>query len=301
MNWWQAILHHPARQPDRARPDDAQRPRRHAATASRSRSSPAPSFGVTRRQRARAPARPRGLRLVRDPDLDRRRRPSTRCSKIGVAGRRREGVPGGVWIAFLAFWAWNMYIVVEGHRVHQVPRGLGRAVPASPRASRSWPGPWCAAGGLGPILARPSRLPDHGRVHALLHPVAHGDGRLLGHARRSTSRTSPRYAREPEGADLGPGPRPAAHHDALRVHRRRRHLRLRRSSSARRSGTRSSCSSKFESPVVIRLADSRCSSRPSPPTSRPTSSPPPTTSPTSGPQRISFATGGIITGDHRAS
>ena len=25
-----------------------------------------------------------------------------------------EGVPGGAWIAFFAFWLWNMYIVVRG-------------------------------------------------------------------------------------------------------------------------------------------------------------------------------------------
>jgi len=68
-----------------------------------------------------------------------------------------EGVPGGPWIAFAVFWLWNMYIVVRGSE--------------SIRFLEAWAAPfllvagaallgWAIlrAGGLGPILDRPSRF-----------------------------------------------------------------------------------------------------------------------------------------------
>jgi len=68
-----------------------------------------------------------------------------------------ERVPGAVWIAFFAFWLWNMYIVVRGS--NSIKRLEAWAAPFLIVAGLALLG-WAMAraGGLGPILARPSRF-----------------------------------------------------------------------------------------------------------------------------------------------
>ncbi len=44
------------------------------------------------------------------------------------------------------------------------------------------------AGGFGPVLSAPEQVPHHRRVLAVLHPVAHRHGRLLGHRGAQHSR-----------------------------------------------------------------------------------------------------------------
>ena len=66
-------------------------------------------------------------------------------------------VPGGVWIAFGAFWLWNMYIVVRGSE--SIKRLEAWAAPfliVAGLALLAWAA--VRAGGFGPILARPSRF-----------------------------------------------------------------------------------------------------------------------------------------------
>jgi NCS1 family nucleobase:cation symporter-1 len=68
-----------------------------------------------------------------------------------------ERVPGGLWIAFFAFWLWNIYIVVRGSESIKfleawaapflIVAGLALLAWATQRA-----------GGLGPILDRPSKF-----------------------------------------------------------------------------------------------------------------------------------------------
>ena len=79
-------LHDHARQRHRADPDAGEQPRRAPSTASRSRSSPGPrsaSSGPTCRRCIRAGRR---LRLVRHPDLDRRRRDLSRRDRRELLG-----------------------------------------------------------------------------------------------------------------------------------------------------------------------------------------------------------------------
>ncbi|HXU32101.1 MAG TPA: NCS1 family nucleobase:cation symporter-1 [Thermoanaerobaculia bacterium] len=78
-------------------------------------------------------------------------------------------IPGAVWIAFGAFWLWNMYIVVRGSD--------------SIKALEAWAAPflivaglallaWAVsrAGGFGPILAQPSRFADTGAFFRFFVP-----------------------------------------------------------------------------------------------------------------------------------
>jgi NCS1 family nucleobase:cation symporter-1 len=66
-------------------------------------------------------------------------------------------VPGGEWIAFAAFWVWNLYIVVRGSNSIKLLEAW--AAPFLIVAGLSLLG-WAIAraGGLGPILARPSKF-----------------------------------------------------------------------------------------------------------------------------------------------
>jgi NCS1 family nucleobase:cation symporter-1 len=72
-----------------------------------------------------------------------------------------EGVPGAMWIAFLAFWAWNMYIVVKGSEsIKFLEAWAAPFLIAAGLALLAWA--MVRAGGLGPILAKPSRFQTTG-------------------------------------------------------------------------------------------------------------------------------------------
>ena len=80
-----------------------------------------------------------------------------------------ERVPGGVWISFFVFWLWNLYIVVRGSNA--IKRLEAWAAPFLIVAGLALLG-WAAsrAGGLGPILARPSRFRTTGEFMAFFVP-----------------------------------------------------------------------------------------------------------------------------------
>jgi NCS1 family nucleobase:cation symporter-1 len=80
-----------------------------------------------------------------------------------------EGVPGGVWIAFLAFWLWNMYIVVKGSEsIKFLEAWAAPFLIAAGLALLAWA--MVRAGGLGPILARPSRFQTTGEFMRFFIP-----------------------------------------------------------------------------------------------------------------------------------
>ena len=140
MNWWQATLTVMAREHDRADPDDPQRARR-------GRSYGVP-FPVLVAGELRDPGRTYtvdraiacGVRLVRDPVLDRRGRALLRsswcsawivqrsvetilrCSQCSGSRRWQLG-------CFLAFWLLHVVIVVRGDGIDQAAGSLGGAVP----------------------------------------------------------------------------------------------------------------------------------------------------------------------------
>ena len=178
--------HDHAGQPDRARADDAQRPSRHKVRG------PVPGAppGSVRNVRLKHPgpdAGARRLRLVRDPDLGRRRRdPCHGRGNARLRSRRRRAaaVAGDLHrqVSLLhALLGRQRVVHPPGHGLDQVARGVCRAVPAGRRA-------------------RPARLGLAGgrRLRADLLPArpvcigrgflagvwgrSHGDGRLLGHA-----------------------------------------------------------------------------------------------------------------------
>src|SRR5262245_49857898 len=80
-----------------------------------------------------------------------------------------ERVPGAVWISFFAFWLWNMYIVVRGS--NSIKRLEAWAAPFLIVAGLALLG-WAMAraGGLGPILAQPSRFRTSGDFFAFFVP-----------------------------------------------------------------------------------------------------------------------------------
>ncbi len=175
-----------------------------------------------RRQYSGRAARAGGLRMVRHPDAGSAARPSTPCSRS--SGPRRAAFAGGVWVCFFAFWALNIAVIWRGIETIKFLEGIGAPFMLGVGLLLLW---WITgkAGGLGPVLSAPSKFHTTARVPALLHPVAHRHGRLLGHRRAQHPRLHA-LRQIAEGADRGPGARPAHRHDALLVHRRRRHLGL---------------------------------------------------------------------------
>ena len=151
MNWWQAVLTIFLGNCDRAGADGPERPRgdevRH----------PVPDLlpGVVRHprgERARAVARPGRLRLVRHPDLDRRRgdlqdpghlrsRPGRQLAADRAAGHQRRRKLA----CFLAFWAINMRRHLPGHRLDPLP--AEHQGPAADRAGAGAAGLGLRAGG----------------------------------------------------------------------------------------------------------------------------------------------------------
>ncbi|MEA2599381.1 MAG: nucleobase:cation symporter, family [Acidobacteriota bacterium] len=68
-----------------------------------------------------------------------------------------ERVPGGTWIAFFAFWLWNMYIVVRGsNAIKRLEAWAAPFLIVAGLALLAWAA-W-RAHGLGPILAQPSKF-----------------------------------------------------------------------------------------------------------------------------------------------
>ncbi len=84
-----------------------------------------------------------------------------------------RAVPGGVWIAFGAFWAINMWVAVRGSGA--IKRLEGWAAPFLLVAGLALLA-WAAArsGGLGPILARPSRFATAREFFAFFVPSLTG-------------------------------------------------------------------------------------------------------------------------------
>jgi NCS1 family nucleobase:cation symporter-1 len=79
------------------------------------------------------------------------------------------GVPGGVWVAFAVFWLCNMYIVVKGSEsIKLLEAWAAPFLLAAGLALLAWA--VSRAGGLGPILARPSRFQTTGEFLGFFIP-----------------------------------------------------------------------------------------------------------------------------------
>ena len=154
MSWWQAIRHHPAGQPDRARAHAAQRPCRAPSTAFLSRSS------CARRSACAAPIfRPFCARWwPADGSASRpgsAGRPSTPCCRILWPGA--AGLAGGIWICFFAFWALNIAVIWRGIETIKFLEGIGAPFMLGIGLLLLW---WITgkAGGFGPVLSAPSKF-----------------------------------------------------------------------------------------------------------------------------------------------
>ena len=161
-------------------------------------------------------------------------------------------IAGGVWICFFAFWLLNMAVIWRGIETIKFLEGIGAPFMLGVGLLLLW---WITgkAGGLGPVLSAPSKFHTTARVHALLHPVAHRHGGILGHRRAQHSGLHA-LRQIAEGADAGPGARTARRHDALLVHRRGRDVGLGGALRRSRSGIRWRCSARFHQPVVASIA-----------------------------------------------
>ena len=91
------------------------------------------------------------------------------------------GLETGRAIAFLAFWAINMYIVYLGiESIRKLLLFKAVFLPLAALCLLVWA--IGAAKGLGPILAQPVEVPNGQRVLEFLLPGAYGNGRFLGNA-----------------------------------------------------------------------------------------------------------------------
>jgi NCS1 family nucleobase:cation symporter-1 len=78
-------------------------------------------------------------------------------------------VPGGAWIAFFAFWLWNMVIVVRGSEsIKFLEAWAAPFLIAAGLALLAWA--MLRAGGIGPILAQPSKFRTTGEFLAFFVP-----------------------------------------------------------------------------------------------------------------------------------
>ncbi|MFL6290559.1 MAG: NCS1 family nucleobase:cation symporter-1 [Thermoanaerobaculia bacterium] len=78
-------------------------------------------------------------------------------------------VPGGAWIAFFAFWLWNMVIVVRGtESIKFLEAWAAPFLIVAGLALLAWA--MLRAGGLGPILAQPSQFKTTGEFLAFFVP-----------------------------------------------------------------------------------------------------------------------------------
>ena len=135
-------------------------------------------------------------------------------------------------------------------------RELGRALRARDDGRRCWC--WAdrrAPSGLGPLLAQPEQVRRPRRVPGRSScPSLTAHGRLLGdalaqHARLHALRPQPDASRS--SGQIVALPTTMIVFAVMGVLDHQRH---RRSSSARRSGTRSSCVAQFDSPVVVAIS-----------------------------------------------
>ena len=292
------------RQPHRAGADGAQRPRRHPLRHPVPRLLPR-VVRHPRRQRPGPAARLRRLRLVRHPDLDRRRGhlqdPRRRSSPTWPTLSQAPGsasTPPQLG-CFLAFWAINVFVIYRG--IDSIRLLLNIKAPlliALGLLLLAWA--YRRGGRLRADAQRSprssSRAAASRAVLGLLLPRADRQRRLLGDAVAEHPRLLPL---RPHAARPGPrpGPRPADDDGLV----------LRSSASPSPRATIVIYGEHIWDPVVlltrVRQPDACSRSRCSrsawprwPPTSPPTWSAPPTTSPTSGRKRIGFRTGGLITG-----
>ena len=157
MTWWQAMLHHPARQRDRPRADDPERARRHEVRHLVSGAVPR-QLRRARRERPGDPARassPAAGSASRRGSAGSR---STRCSpRRGPAGRACRAASGSRSRS-------SGSIEVCDHRArprrHQDARGLVGAAAARRRRRCCWSGRSRRGGGLGHILAESRAAAD---------------------------------------------------------------------------------------------------------------------------------------------
>ena len=78
-------------------------------------------------------------------------------------------VPGGAWIAFFAFWLWNMYIVVRGSEsIKFLEAWAAPFLIVAGLALLAWA--MLRAGGIGPILAQPSKFQSTAEFLAFFVP-----------------------------------------------------------------------------------------------------------------------------------
>ena len=255
------------------------------------------SFGVRGANVPAHAARDRRVRMVRHPDVDRRRWRWTRCcARRGPAGpacpaRRLDRVRA------CSGWCRSRSSSAASRASRCSRAGRRRCCSAAARCCCWWA--IARGGGLGHILSRVgAAAAGQHAVLALFPGGAHRQRRLLGDAEPEHSRLHPLRA-QPALAGARPGAGAAGDDDGVRVHRRGGHERddrdLRRgdlgsgrADRADRQRRRSSSS-----------ARSWCSRRSSRPTWPPTSCRRPTTSRAWRRSRISYVTGGLITAVHR--
>ncbi|HET7747151.1 MAG TPA: cytosine permease, partial [Vicinamibacteria bacterium] len=78
-------------------------------------------------------------------------------------------IPGAIWIAFAAFWLWNMYIVVRGSEsIRALEAWAAPFLIASGLALLGWA--MVRAGGLGPVLTKPSAFQTTGEFLKVFIP-----------------------------------------------------------------------------------------------------------------------------------
>ena len=161
-----------------------------------------------RLERARHPdARARGVRLVRDPDLDRRPGASTPCSEVAMPGSgSRPSRPCSVALVLL-FWALEHVHRGDGARVDQFLENWAAPFCWSMPASRCSPGRSARRRLRADCSRQPEQVRDHRRVPGLLRAVAHRDGRLLGDAGAQHPGPVALSAKDQKAQMLGPVPR----------------------------------------------------------------------------------------------
>ena len=130
-----------------------------------------------RRQHSRRAARPGRLRMVRHPDLD--RRPGHLLHAAHPLARRRAP-PGGSLGLLLRLLAAEHGRDLARHRDHQVPGRHRRALHARRRPAAALVDHRAKPADSAPCSARPASFTRQRRVPALLRPLAHRHGGLLG-------------------------------------------------------------------------------------------------------------------------